>query len=497
MFAGSHHLCHLAARRLLVLALIIAGLVQSASTAVVAPPISAANHEHGLFARQCATTDIWPKGPGKSLVPQAPTAELREMLAEIDPKRVSAIISKLVSFGTRHTLSSQTDPVRGIGAARDWLAAEMRSIAKGARRGTNVTITVPSYIQQPVSRIPTPTNISDVVATIQGASDPNRVYVITGHYDSRVTDIMNFTDDAPGADDDASGVAVVLELLRVMIQRPPPPATIILAAVAGEEQGLFGADHLAQILFDAGADVQGMFTNDIVGSSKGDEGEVDPFSIRLFAQGMPTTESASKTATRESIGGENDSPPRELARFVDEVATNSATGMKVRVIYRLDRFLRGGDHEPFLERGFPAARFTEPHEDFAHQHQDVRVDSTGKQFGDLIEFCDFDFITRVAKVNGAALWSLAQAPGTPKNVTIDTSVLTNNSTLLWALGSDEGLAGYEVLWRPTIEPFWTNVIPVGLVNKVTVDQSKDNVVFGVRAVGKNGYRSPAAFPFPN
>lgn len=169
----------------------------------------------------------------------------------------------------------------------------------------------------------------------------------------------------------------------------------------------------------------------------------------------------------------------------------------MRVVYRLDRFLRGGDHEPFLERGFPAARFTEPHEDFAHQHQDVRVDSTGKQFGDLIEFCDFDFIARVAKVNGAALWSLAKAPGTPTNVTIDTSVLTNNSTLLWTLGADEGLAGYEVLWRPTIAPFWTNVIPVGLVDRATVLQSKDNVVFGVRAVGTNGYRSPAAFPFPS
>ncbi|KAI0630983.1 Zn-dependent exopeptidase [Trametes polyzona] len=457
-------------------------------------------HTQGLLVLVfvvCSTTDIWPKGPGKALVPQAPTAELRSILSGIDPKRVNAIITKLVSFGTRHTLSSQTDPVRGIGAARDWLAAEMRTIARGARRGTHVEITVPSYIQQPASRIPTPTNISDVVATIRGASDPGRVYVITGHYDSRVTDIMNFQDDAPGADDDASGVAVVLELLRVIIQRPPPAATIVLAAVAGEEQGLYGADHLAQILADAGADVQGMFTNDIVGSSKGDEGEIDPFSIRLFAQGIPTADTPSKIATQESIGGENDSPARELARFVDEVATNDVTGMKVRVIYRLDRFLRGGDHEPFLERGFPAARFTEPHEDFAHQHQDVRVDgATGKQFGDLIEFCDFDFIARVAKVNGAALWSLASAPGTPKNVTIDTSVLTNNSTLRWALGSDVGLAGYEVLWRPTIAPFWTNVIPVGLVNTVTVDQSKDNVVFGVRAVGKNGYRSPAAFPFP-
>lgn len=173
------------------------------------------------------------------------------------------------------------------------------------------------------------------------------------------------------------------------------------------------------------------------------------------------------------------------------------------MIYREDRFLRGGDHEPFLKRGFPAARFTEPHEDFAHQHQDVRVDAlTGQQFGDLIEFCDFDFIARAARVNGAALWSLAQAPGTPKNVTLDTSVLTNNSTLAWAMGGGadaegEGLAGYEVLWRATDAPAWTNVIPVGLVDRVTVLLSKDNVVFGVRAVGTNGYRSPAAFPFPS
>ena len=167
------------------------------------------------------------------------------------------------------------------------------------------------------------------------------------------------------------------------------------------------------------------------------------------------------------------------------------------MVYRLDRYLRGGDHRPFLERGFPAVRFTEPRENFAHQHQDIRVDPvTGQQFGDLIDFVDFDFIARVAKVNGAGLWSLAQAPGTPKNVTIDASVLTNNSTLSWALGNDKGLAGYEVLWRPTDAPFWTHVIPVGLLSKVTVDLSKDNVAFGVRAVGKNGYRSPATFPFP-
>ncbi|OBZ67416.1 hypothetical protein A0H81_12547 [Grifola frondosa] len=447
----------------------------------IAPTASSAVHKNALLPRQCSPADIWPQGPGSALEPQSPTSDLQQMLEEIDPQRINATITKLVSFGTRHTLSNQTDPVRGIGAARDWLAAEMRTLAAAAATGTNVTIT----------------NISDIVATIRGASDPNRVYVITGHYDSRVTDLMNFTDDAPGADDDGSGVAVVLELLRIMVKRAPSPATIILAAVAGEEQDLYGADFLAQTLLEAGIDVQGMFTNDIVGSAKADDGTTDPFSIRLFAQGMPTTETAAQTAVRESVGGENDSPARQLARFVNEVSSNSVTGMNVRVVYRLDRYLRGGDHEPFLKRGFTAARFTEPHENFAHQHQDVRVDpTTGEQFGDLIEFCDFDFITRVAKVNGAALWSLAQAPGTPKNVTLDTSVLTNNSTLTWEMGTDEGLVGYEVVWRATDAPFWTDVIPVGLVSKVTVQLAKDNVAMGIRAVGENGYRSPATFPFP-
>lgn len=323
MFAPWLHL----ARGILIVVAVLTASTHAVSFRQDATPISSVSQVTPLFARQCGSNDIWPKGPGQALVPQAPTAELRRMLAQIDSQRINTTITKLVSFGTRHTLSNQTDPVRGIGAARDWLAAEMRNIAAGAARGTNVTISVPSYIQQPADRIPSATNISDVVATIHGASDPNRVYVITGHYDSRVTDIMNFTDDAPGADDDASGVAVVLELLRVMVQRPPPSATIILAAVAGEEQGLYGADLLAGTLFDAGADVQGMFTNDIVGSSKADDGTIDPFSIRLFAQGIPTADSASRISTLESIGGENDSPARELARFVDEVATNSATGM--------------------------------------------------------------------------------------------------------------------------------------------------------------------------
>lgn len=279
-----------------------------------------------------------------------------------------------------------------------------------------------------MSRIPTATRITNVVATLRGSVTPERVYVVSGHYDSRVTDVMDAVSDAPGADDDASGVAVALELARVMARRRPA-ATIVFAAVAGEEQGLYGSAYMAQQFKVAGADVQGMFTNDIVGSPTADDGVEDPYTIRLFAEGVPTSETPAQAATRRSVGGENDSPTRQLARFVRDTADNAATGMHVRMVYRRDRYLRGGDQIPFLERGYPAARFTEPAEDYAHQHQDVRVDDTGKQYGDLPEFCDFAFVARVAKVNAAALWTLAQAPGTPRDTKIITSTLTNSTQL--------------------------------------------------------------------
>ncbi|KAF4598597.1 hypothetical protein EYR38_007003 [Pleurotus pulmonarius] len=440
---------------------------------------------------QCIIAETWPAGPGQPLVPQAPDAELRQILRSVDPKRIESIIQKLVSFGTRHTLSNQTDPVRGIGAARDWIASEMRSFARASNG--RMSVTVPSYVQVPANRIPVNTVISDVVATLRGSTEPNRVYVISGHYDSRRTDVMDFVNDSPGANDDASGVATVMELARVMASHRPA-ATIVFAAVAGEEQGLFGSNFLAQTLVDSGVEVQGMLNNDIVGSSTADDGTRDPFVIRMFAQGVPSSETPAQVSTRLSIGGENDSPARQLGRFVHEVATNDATEMSIQMIYRQDRFLRSGDHVPFLQRGIAAVRFTEPHENFNHQHQDVRVEN-GTQFGDLIEFVDFDFIARVARVNGAGLWSLANAPGTPKNVTINTSALTNNSTLTWVL-DDRATGGYEVVYRNPHEPFWTHVVPVGRSNTASLKLSKDNVNWGVRAVGSNGYKSPATFPFP-
>lgn len=433
------------------------------------------------------------KGDRPPVTAQPPTRELRALLQEIDPARIEATVRKLVSFGTRHTLSIQDDPARGIGAARDWLLAELRSYA--AASGGRMTAELQSYVQEPASRIPTATRITNVIATLRGSVTPERVYVVSGHYDSRVTDVMDATSDAPGADDDASGVAVVLELARVMAKRRPA-STIVFAAVAGEEQGLYGATHMAQQFKAAGVDVQGMFTNDIVGSSTADDGTRDPYTVRLFAEGVPSSETPEQAAIRRSVGGENDSATRQLSRFVRDVADNDVTGMHVRVVYRRDRYLRGGDHIPFLERSYPAARFTEPAEDFAHQHQDVRVDETGKQFGDLPEFCDFRYIARVARVNAATLWSLAQAPGAPRGAKIITSALTNSTDLVWTRGNEPDLAGYEIVWRETTAPEWTHVIPVGDVTRQGVDLSKDNVFFGVRAVNKAGLKSPVAFPEP-
>lgn len=345
-------------------------------------------------------------GPGRPVRPQSPDRELRELLREVDQRRIEAIVRRLAAFGTRHTLSSQDDPERGIGAARDWIHQQMQGYAAGS--GGRMTVELQSYVQEPASRIPVPTRITNVVATLRGESSPDRIYVVTGHYDSRCTDVMDATSDSPGADDDASGVAVLMELARVMATRRSE-ATIVFAAVAAEEQGLYGSGYMARQYKAAGADVQGMFSDDIVGSSTADDGTRDRRTVRLFAEGVPTAETPAEGNTRRSVGGENDSPSRQLARFVCDVAENDSTGMRIRVIYRRDRYLRGSDHISFLEQGYPAGRFTEPNEDFAHQHQDVRV-VDGKQYGDLPEFCDFEYITRVARVNGAALWSSPRAP---------------------------------------------------------------------------------------
>jgi Peptidase family M28 len=461
-------------------------LSASAAAAVATPLL-------GATAAEAATRPPG-GGPGRPPRSQAPDRELRALLREIDAGRIRASVERLAAFGTRHTLSSQDDPVRGIGAARDWIHAQLTAYA--AASGGRMTVELQSFVQPVSPRIPAPTRITNVVATLRGETAPERIYVVTGHYDSRASDVMDATSDAPGADDDASGVAAVLELARVMATRRTE-ATVVFAAVAGEEQGLYGSDHLAQVLKDAGADVQGMFSNDIVGTGDAHDGTPpDPRTVRLFVEGVPTAETAAQAAVRRSVGGENDGPSRQLGRFVRDVAENPRTGMRVRVVWRRDRYLRGSDHISFLLRGCPAARFTEPRENFAHEHQDVRV-VDGVPYGALVEFCDFGYIARVTRVNAAVLWSLAQAPSTPRGVVIDTTQLTNETTLRWQAGGEADLAGYEVLWRETTAPEWTHVIDVGNVAETTLDLSKDNVFFGVRAVDRDGHRSPVAAPQPS
>jgi len=435
-------------------------------------------------------------GTADAAIRQAPDPGLRALLHEVDPDRIKATIQRLVQFGTRHTASSQPDPVRGIGAATAWVFEQMQAIA--ATSSGRMTVQKQTFVQPVSSTIPVPTTITNVIATLKGTASPERFYVITGHLDSRVTDVLNFTSDAPGADDDGSGVAVALELARLFATRQFP-GTLVFATVAGEEQGLYGSAFMAAQMKKAGADVQGMFSNDIVGASQAFDGtRPDPFTVRLFVETIPTAVTSNQIAIMQATGGENDGATHQLARFVTAAAPFELTGINTRVIWRRDRYLRGSDHISFQARGYPAARFTEPRENYNHEHRNVEV-INGVQFGDLPQFVDFDYTARVARVNGAALWALATNPSTPKNLQIHITAPVgfsgvNTTTLTWNANPESNLTGYEVVWRETTAADWTNVIRVGNVTAVTLDMSKDNVQFGVRAVDQTGHRSPVAFP---
>src|SRR6185437_3013104 len=460
-------------------------LSASAATAVAAPIVARATTAH---ASTIHSRPIRPMGQFDD--------ELRGLIQQIDPDRIHATILRLTQFGTRHTLSSQTDPVRGIGAANAWAFAQMQGFASVP--GSNMSVQQQTFTQPAGPRIPVPTSITNNIATIQGSATPERFYVITGHLDSRCSDVLDFTSDAPGADDDASGVAVVFELARLLATKQFP-GTIVLATVDGEEQGLFGSSFMAKQMAAAGNDVQGMFSNDIVGASHSFDGHPpDPRSLRLFLEGVPTNVTSNGIALLQAVGGENDGLSRQLGRFVLDVAPFELTGMNVRPIWRRDRYLRASDHVSFQGQGYPAARFTEPRENFNHEHQNVQV-VNGVQLGDLIDFVDFDFVARVAAVNLATVWALATNPGTPKGVEIHTNPPvnfsgTNLTSLQWNANPESNITGYEVVMRETTMPDWTDVIEVGNVTSVTLDISKDNVQFGIRAVDSDGRHSPVAFP---
>jgi hypothetical protein len=301
--------------------------------------------------------------------------------------------------------------------------------------------------------------------------------------------------DAPGANDDASGTAAVLEMARVMAKYEFD-ATIVFMAVAGEEQSLLGSTHFAEQAKQKNWNIDAMFTNDIVGNTLGGNGVRDRGNVRVFSEGVPSNETAAEATTRRSVGGENDSASRQLARFIKETQETFLPQFKVMLVYRRDRYGRGGDHIPFLERGYPAVRFTEVNEEFRHQHQNVRVEN-GVQFGDLPEFVDFAYVANVARVNAASLAALALAPSRPKGVTILSQRLQNDTELKWDTNTEPDLAGYEIVWRDTTAPVWTNSKAVGNVTSFTMKgMSKDNYFFGVRAIDKDGNRSAVTYPKP-
>lgn len=421
--------------------------------------------------------------------------QIARIVQEIDSRNIENTIRKLVSFGTRNTLSAQDDPKRGIGAARDWLFGEFSKAAE--QSGGRMTVAKQTFEQPKAARVPAPIMITNVVATLKGTQPESagRTYVVSGHYDSMCTSPTDAVCDAPGANDDASGTAAVLEMARVMAKYKFD-ATIIFMAVAGEEQGLLGSTYAAEQAKLNGSDIEAMFTNDIIGSSLGGNGVRDAHTVRVFSEGVPSNEKPEEATVRRGVGGENDSASRQLARFIKETADRYVPAMRVMMVYRRDRYLRGGDHIPFLERGFAAVRFTEPNEDYRHQHQNVRSEN-GVQYGDLPQFDDFSYIANVARVNAASLAMLALAPARPKNTGLVTTRLANDTDLKWDANKETDLAGYEIVWRETTSPVWTNARGVGNVTSFTMKgMSKDNYFFGVRAVDKQGNKSPVSFPHP-
>src|SRR4051812_697507 len=424
-----------------------------------------------------------------------PPRDVRRTLDQIDARSLQRYDRALVGFGTRHTLSTQTDLARGIGAARDYIKRQFDEIATTA--GGRMTVELQSYVQPPASRIPQATTLTNVVATLKG-TDPasaDRVYVVGAHYDSRRTDVLDATGDAPGANDDGSGTSAVLELARVMAPRPAE-ATIKFVTYAGEEQGLYGSNHFAEVAAQQKLNIQGVLNMDIIGSPVGGNGLRDDRTIRLFSEGVPTSENSDETTRRQAIGGENDGVSRQLARFVKETGENDATGMRVKLIWRRDRFLRSGDQVPFLQRAWPGVRFTEPFENFDHQHQDVRVEN-GKQYGDLEQFVDFRYLARVTRVVGSSLAALARAPRAPLDARVLTADLTYDTTLRWSPDPEPDVVGYEVVWRDSTEPLWTNSRRFGNVTEATIPNlNKDDYQVGVRAIDRDGNRSPVAYPIP-
>jgi len=426
--------------------------------------------------------------PALAQLPGNDHSILNNLAAAVSPLRQKAALERLVGFGTRHTGSDTTSDKRGIGAARRWIASEFSSISKEC--GGRLQIETPSRVMT-AERLAGPTEVVNVLAILPGTTDPNRVIVISGHYDSRVTDAKNFTSDAPGANDDGSGTVAVIEAARVLCKHQFP-ATLVFAALAGEEQGLLGGKVLADHALAKGWFVEANLNNDIIGNTEGIGGTRDNTHVRVFSEGTRTTETPEQATTRRYNGGEVDSPSRNLARFMDRIADDYLTNMDVMMVYRTDRFRRGGDQVEMLKAGFPAVRVTEAVENYNRQHQDVRIEN-GVRYGDLLDGVDFAYLAQVTRLNIVTMAALARAPRPPVGVDIAGAV-SADTTVSWTPAPD-GVA-YRVWWRRTTDPVWTfSRVATGSALKLT-GINIDDWFFGVSAISRDGFESPVVFPGP-
>jgi hypothetical protein len=416
------------------------------------------------------------------------------MVKEVNADSLQSYIKSMVSFGTRSTVSSTTDRSKGIGAARNWVLMKFREFAAlSGGRMTAVLDTTTFHADG--RRVRSDINLGNVVATLKGtdASD-NRIFIISGHLDSRRTDVMDGVNDAPGANDDGSGSAAVLECARVM-SRHSFPATVVFVTVSGEEQGLLGSTYMAKKARVQNWNIEAVLNNDIMGSNNSSETNIiDNTRVRVFSEGLPAFDLGKQAASIRQLGLENDGKARQLARYVKEVGERYVDNLEVVMIYRNDRFLRGGDHSPYLDTGYAAVRITEMNENFNHQHQDVRTEK-GVVFGDLPEFMDFEYLRKNTALNLANLANLAKSPGMPQNVRVEVRGLSNGTQLSWKTPVNGKVRGYYILMRETTSAVWQKKIFTS-ETEIKLPYSKDNYFFGVQSVSENGNEGLPVVPVP-
>lgn len=417
---------------------------------------------------------------------------LYEVINQVSEDRLEQDIHKLVSFGTRHTMSETESDVRGIGAARRWIKAEFERVSRDCNGCLEVYEQRTLVKADPDSRITKDTEVVNIYAVKRGSRYPDRYVVMSGDIDSRVTDPLNFTDDSPGANDNATGMAAAIELARVL-SKYEFENTILLAGLSGEEQGLLGGEHLAERAKGQGWEIIGVLNNDMIGNIAGIDGVIDNRSFRIFSEPFDANTTLEQLQRMRFVGGENDGHSRQLARYIYEVTKTYLPQMHPMLVYRLDRFGRGGHQTPFNNAGFAGVRIMEAHENYNRQHQDLRVED-GIRYGDVIEGVDFDYFARMTAVNAVAVAALAKSPPAPANAKIG-GVVEPSTTLAWEKRGADDVAGYKVYWRDTTAPTWQYSRFVGDVDRYTLEGIViDNYLFGVAAVGTNGFESPVSYP---